>query len=102
MQPSNEVEASAAIHVACLHASSLNVLARTIDVGSFSIQTYANAAVKLEGAYQRALEGYHRLKNGTTQVVRIERVNIEAGAQAVIGAVRYVGSICRPAAPPAG
>ena len=37
---------------------------------------------------QRALAGYNRLKNVTTQVVRIQRVNIEPGAQALIGMAR--------------
>lgn len=88
LQPSNEAEATLAIHLACLHSAAVNVLGRMHSVGERNIISYSTAAAKLEAAFQRALESYHRLKNGTTQVVRMERVNIESGAQAVIGVVR--------------
>jgi hypothetical protein len=88
LEPANEVEASLSIHIACLHAASLNVLGRMHSVGERNVIAYSTAAAKLEGAYQRSIESYRRLKYGQTQVVRIERVNIEAGAQAVIGLTR--------------
>jgi hypothetical protein len=34
-----------------------------------------------------AIETYYRVKRGVTQIVRVERVEVQPGAQAVIGVV---------------
>lgn len=87
LQPENEAQACLAIHIACLHAASLNVLSRMHGCTERNIIALATAAAKLERAYHKALELYHRLKHGVTQIVRVERVNIQSGAQAIVGVV---------------
>ena len=85
LRPENEAQAALAIHVSCLHCASLNVLARLHGVTERHTIAMATAAAKLERAFQMALESYQRMKSGAHQVVRIERVEVQAGAQAVIG-----------------
>ena len=45
----------------------------------------ANAVAKLERALHSAIRTYMLLKHGNTQVIRIERLEIQGGAQAVVG-----------------
>ena len=47
----------------------------------------ATACAKLEHAFHSAIETYYRVKRGVTQIVRVERVEVQPGAQAVIGVV---------------
>ncbi len=86
--PANEIEAALAIDIACLHAAVTNVLSR---LGSHSMERRtaiaANAAAKLERALHSALKSYDLLKQGHRQVIRIERLEIQPGAQAVVGQV---------------
>ena len=87
LQPENEAQASLAIHIACLHAASLNVLSRMHSVTERNVIAMASAAAKLERAYHGAIETYDRLKHGVRQVIRIEKVEIQSGAQAIVGLV---------------
>jgi hypothetical protein len=86
LAPSNEVEATLAVHIAALDAASGNMLIRmTGDQGSDSTVIRSNALAKLERAFVAMLAIYQRLKHGNRQVIRIEKVEIQAGAQAVVG-----------------
>lgn len=88
LEPENEAQAALAIHITCLHMASMNVLSRITNVTERNVVAMATAGAKLERAYQLAMETYSRIKHGNRQVVRIERVEIQAGAQALIGDVR--------------
>lgn len=46
------------------------------------------AASRLVRANAAQLEVYRRLKNGGSQIVRVEHVHVNSGGQAVIGNVR--------------
>ena len=52
-----------------------------------NVATAANAVAKLERAFHSSVSVYHRLKHGNRQVIRIEKVVVEAGAQAIVGQV---------------
>jgi hypothetical protein len=87
LEPENEAQAALAVHVACLHTASLNVLSRTPSIGERNMIAMATACAKLEHAFHSAIETYYRVKRGVTQIVRVERVELQPGAQAVIGVV---------------
>jgi hypothetical protein len=87
LEPENEAQAALAVHVACLHTASLNVLSRTHSIGERNMIAMATACAKLEHAFHSAIETYYRVKRGVTQIVRVERVELQPGAQAVIGVV---------------
>jgi hypothetical protein len=58
-----------------------------IDCCERNVIAMTTAGAKLERVFQTAIETYYRIKRGATQVVRIERVEVQSGAQAVIGTV---------------
>ena len=87
LEPENEAQAVIAVHVACLHTASLNVLKRLNSVGERNMIAVATAAAKLERAFHSAIETYHRVKKGVSQIIRIEKVEVQAGAQAIVGVV---------------
>ena len=52
----------------------------------------ASAAARLLRAYASQVETLRRLRNGGSQVVRVEHVHVNEGGQALIGNVRKDGS----------
>jgi hypothetical protein len=91
LEPENEAQSALAVHVACLHCASLNVMSRMLGVTERNVIAMATAAAKLERTYQLALESYDRMKHGVRQVVRVERVEVQPGAQAIVGVVASPG-----------
>jgi len=53
-----------------------------------------NAAARMMSAYQQALLTLQRLRHGGEQRVLVQHVNVGAGGQAVVGAIRTGG--CQP------
>ena len=86
-KPRGEVECALAIQMACTHTAAMAVLNR-LGGGhgtDRSVSAMASAAARLLRAQAEALR---RLKNGSSQVVRVEHVHVNDGGQAVIGNVR--------------
>jgi hypothetical protein len=84
----SQAEAPLAVEIACLHAACGNLLGRlTWTMQERPTMAAANATAKHERALHSAIKTYLRLKHGNTQVIRIERIEIQGGAQAVVGAV---------------
>jgi hypothetical protein len=85
LEPENEAQAALAIQVACLHAASTNVMSRSSALhGERRIVVLATAS-RPSRAFDHALETDDRLKRGNTQVIRIEEVEVQPGAQAFVG-----------------
>jgi hypothetical protein len=88
LHPENEIQAALAVHIACLDAAGSNMLARLAWGGTESrTKVTSNAIAKLEHAFTRAIDTYRKFKNGNQQTIRIERMELQPGAQAVIGQV---------------
>jgi hypothetical protein len=81
-EPRNEVEAALAIQMACAHAVTMAV----------HVAMMAAAAARLLHAFTAQVETMRRLRSGGTQVIRIERVEVKEGGQAVIGNLKAVPS----------
>jgi hypothetical protein len=88
LHPENEIQAALAVHIACLDAACSNMLARLASGWTESrTKVTSNAVAKLGHAFTRAIDTYCKLKNGNQQIIRIERMELQPGAQAVIGQV---------------
>jgi hypothetical protein len=88
LEPKNEMEAALAVEVACLQAVCGNLLARLIWARQDRpVTAAANALAKMERALHSAIRTFQRVKEGNTQVIRIEKIEIQQGAQAVVGPV---------------
>lgn len=89
-EPRNEVEAALAIQAACAHAVAMAVLSRAGGAygGDRHVALMAAAAARLIRAFAIQVEVMRRLRNGGTQLIRIERVEVKEGGQALIGNVK--------------
>lgn len=85
----DEVEAALAIQMGCTHAVAMAVLTRLGGGigGDRHTAMMATAAARLMRAFVAQVEALRRLKNGASQLVRVEHVHMQRGAQAVIGSV---------------
>jgi len=88
--PRNGVEALLAAQVIAVHNAALELLRRVVlpdQPGQF-IDSLPNRATRLLRLYVDQVEALDRLRGGgARQTVRVERVTVEAGGQAVVGAV---------------
>jgi hypothetical protein len=86
--PEDEIQAALAVNAACLHAASTNVLSSLGPGGANRGTVYmATAVARLERAFQGAVETFYRVKRGHTQVIRVEKIETQPGAQAIVGQV---------------
>src|SRR3954471_403992 len=86
--PENEAQAALAVNAACLHAACTNVLSRLQPGGGDRrMVNLATAVARLERAFQGAVETFYRVKRGNKQVIRVEKIEIQPGAQAIVGQV---------------
>ncbi len=91
LRPQNEAEAMMAVQMALTHVAAVEMLSRLgrLDpLSSPEVTTAAGAtASKLLRAFAGHVDVFHKLRKPAVQVVRVERVNVEPGAQAVVGAI---------------
>ncbi len=75
--------------MAFTHSAAMAVLSRLGGVagGDRSVSATASAAARLLRAYATQVEALRRLKNGGSQIVRVEHVYVNEGGQAIIGNV---------------
>ena len=93
-EPKNEIEAALAIQMSCTHAVAMAVLSRAGGAygGNRHVAMMAAAAARLLHAFTAQVQTMRRLRNGGTQVIHIERVEVKEGGQAVIGNLKDVPS----------
>ena len=89
LEPENEAQAALAVNAACLYAASANVLSHLNTLGGERrVVALATAASRLSRAFHNALEKYSRLKRGNTQVIRVEKLEVQPGGQALVGTLQ--------------
>ena len=96
LEPENEIQGALAVDIACLHSAVGNVLSSLANSLQNRVVATASAAAKLERALNSSVDTYYRIKRGNKQVIRVEKVVVEAGAQAIVGQV--VSAVVQPAA----
>ena len=88
-KPQNALEGALAVQAACTHTAAMAVLAR-LGGGHGSerrVVALATAASRLLNAYSLQMEALRRLHRGPDQVIRVERVNVQDGGQAIFAAI---------------
>ena len=95
-KPRDEIESALLIQMACTHTAAMRVLA-TFDEGHGCERNAlrASAASRLLRAYATQVETLRRLRNGGSQLVRVEHVHVNEGGQAVIGNLQPTTGPCR-------
>jgi len=86
-EPKNEIEAALAIQMACTHAVTMAILSRAGGAygGDRHVALMASAVARLLKAFATQVEAMRRLRNGGTQIIRVERIEVSETAQAIIG-----------------
>ena len=93
-KPQGEVECALVMQMACTHTAAMSVLGTFAGAHGYGrdVPLKASAAARLMRAYATQVEALRRLRNGGSQVVRVEHVHVNQGGQALIGNVRKDGS----------
>jgi hypothetical protein len=87
-KPRDEIECALVIQMACTHSAVMAVLSRLEGAsGDRTVAAMASAAARLLRAYATQVEALRRLRNGGSQLVRVEHVHVNEGGQALIGNV---------------
>lgn len=88
-QPRGETECALVIQMAAVHAASMAVLGRLGGGhgGDRHVLATATAVSRLSRTFAILVETLRRLRTGGSQVIRIERVDVRDGGQAVIGRI---------------
>jgi hypothetical protein len=94
-QPRGETECAIVIQMACLHSATMAVLGRLGGGhgGDRHVVAAATAASRLSRSFAILVETLRRLRSGGSQVIRIERVEVKDGGQAVIGNIQKSGGL---------
>jgi hypothetical protein len=88
-KPESEIETALIVQMACTHAAGMAVLSRIGGAhGDRHGTMMAAASAKRLRTYALQVETLRRLRNGSSQYVRVEHVHLEPGAQAIIGNVK--------------
>src|SRR5947207_7204233 len=93
-KPQGEVECALVMQMTCTHSAAMSVLGTFAGAHGYGrdVPLKASAAARLMRAYATQVEALRRLRNGGSQVVRVEHVHVNRGGQALIGNVRKDGS----------
>ena len=89
-RPNGETECAIVVQMACVHAATMAVLGRLGGGhgGDRHVLAAATAASRLSRTFAILVETLRRLRSGGSQVIRIERVDVREGGQAVIGNIK--------------
>lgn len=86
--PRDEVEAMLAAQMAAIHMATMTFARRLAHVETLPQQDGAERAFnKLARTFTTQIEALKRYRSDGHQTVRVERVTVEAGGQAIVGAV---------------
>lgn len=92
MQPKDAAEALLLTQMAALHQATMMLARRLNHVQTLPQQDAAERALnKLARSYAAQMDTLKRYRSKGQQVVRVERVTVESGAQAVVGHVTHGG-----------
>lgn len=95
LAPRNEVEAMLCVQMVVAHFAGLDASRRALHAKQTTAgrQAYLSLARKLMGLFVTQVDALHRGRgHGVVQKVVVERVNVEAGGQAVVGALAGGGA----------
>ena len=92
VQPKDELEAMLAVQMGAIHAATMMLARRLNHVETLPQQDSAERALnKLARTYAVQMESLKRYRTGGQQRVIVEHVTVNAGGQAIVGAVATGG-----------
>jgi hypothetical protein len=93
VQPRDELEAMLAVQMGAIHQATMMMARRLNHVETIPQQDAAERALnKLARTYATQMEALKRYRTGGQQKVTVEHVTVNAGGQAIVGAVGHGGA----------
>ncbi len=90
--PTDEVEVLLAAQMATIHMASMKMARRLAHSETIAHQDSAERALnKLARTFTAQVEALRRYRTGGAQTIRVERVDVHKGGQAIVGAVTHGG-----------
>lgn len=94
IEPKSELEAMLAAQMAAVHICALDSSRRLLCATTLEGKDSAERALtKLTRTFTTQMEALKRHRAKAQQTVRVERVNVESGGQAVVGDVTHGGAV---------
>jgi len=97
LEPHNAQESMMAVQIASMHYQTVALLSRANKSDHLDLkEQYLKVAMKTSKHYVTLVEALKKLRSKCDQSIRVERVNVHAGAQAVVGHIaagREVSSV---------
>lgn len=91
-QPRDELEAMLAVPMGAIHTATMMMASRLNHVETIPQQESAERALnKLARTFAPQMEALKRYRTGGQQRVTVEHVTVNAGGQAIVGAVKHEG-----------
>jgi hypothetical protein len=92
LDPADAIEGALAAQLYALHAAAMRSLSQAADAtDDRGVDLYMNRATKLLRAFAQQSEAWKRHRGRGQQTVRVEHVHVNAGGQAIVGAVNAGG-----------
>ncbi|TGD61286.1 hypothetical protein EYC08_19015 [Tabrizicola sp. WMC-M-20] len=92
VQPRDELESLLAVQMGAIHSATMMMARRLNHVETIPQQDAAERALnKLARTYAMQMEALKRYRTGGQQKVTVEHVTVNAGGQAIVGAVAHGG-----------
>ena len=94
IEPESELEAMLAAQMAAVHVCAMDASRRLLWADTFQGKDSAERAMtKLTRTFTTQMDALKRHRAKAQQTVRVERVNVESGGQAVVGDVTHGGRV---------
>lgn len=94
IEPRDELEAMLATQMGAIHAATMMMVRRLNNVDTIPQQDSAERALnKLARTFAVQMETLKRYRTGGQQKVTVEHVTVNAGGQAIVGAVETGGGV---------
>ena len=94
IEPKDEIEAMLAAQMAAVHMATMTFARRLNHVDNIPQQDSAERAFnKLTRTFATQMEALKRYRTGGQQKVTVEHVTVNAGGQAIVGAVETGGGV---------
>lgn len=92
LEPRDAVEAMLIAQMSATHVAMTCIMERMHGAGSYMVrESYERSATRLSRTYLAQIDALKKYRAKAQQVVRVERVTVEEGGQAIVGNVTGAG-----------
>lgn len=94
LEPQDAVEAMLATQMAATHAAMAKLSRLTVDAENWHVrESCERSMTRLSRTYLAQMDALKRYRAKAQQIVRVERVVVEEGGQAIVGTVQHGGRV---------